>query len=78
MFSGTEPLERKKETLEPQLRIEPAYGTRPRIFVVQAGEMSVRLPINNGVPKHAATHIMRREMVKRLFDLLDQLTTEAS
>lgn len=55
-------------------RIEPAVGSQPRIFVAQAGRLSVRLPINPGVPVHSAKVILRREMARRLYDLLDALT----
>lgn len=60
----------------PVLRVEPAIGTQPRFIVAVAGKMSVRLPINKGVPAKCAKEIMRRELDRRLYDLLDQITTD--
>ncbi len=71
-------MKRKGENLQPVLVIEPAFGTGPRFAVLHAGAMRVRLPINRGVPAHSASEIMRREIAKRIYELLDQITTEAS
>lgn len=63
------------ENTAADFRIEPAVGSRPRIFVAQAGRLSVRIPINPGVPAHSAEVILRREMARRLYDLLDVLAS---
>ena len=69
-------MKRRKEKLVLVLRVEPAYGAGPRYLIAVAGKMIVRLPINQGVPKHSAIEIMRRELAKRIYDLLDQITAD--
>jgi hypothetical protein len=63
------------ENLEPVCRVEPAYGTRGRTFVIQAGTLSVRLPVNKGVHENLVHPLMKREVARRIYDLLDALTT---